>query len=200
MTDRASFITIESSGEGEYREKGSRFIGYGFHCMTEDAFKLELERIKKEHHQARHYCFAYVLEEDASIYRSNDDGEPNGTAGKPILAQLNGSSITYGGVVVVRYFGGTKLGKGGLVRAYGNAAKEAIENSILVERPILVVRRIKTSIDLGEKLKGRLLHIGCEILDARYDKELALRFSIPVAEEPTIARYCNEHGIDYRID
>lgn len=197
MDPKSTYTSIKVSGESLYRERGSRFIGYAFECDSTSTFKTKLDVIRKEHHQARHFCYAYMIGEDRSVYRSNDDGEPNGTAGKPILAQILGRDMTNVGVVVVRYFGGTKLGKGGLVRAYGNAAKDAIMNAVHVDRRIMTERQIQVSIELGEKLKGRLIAMGCELLDAEYSQDLILKFKIPIDVEKSFGAYCAENGIFY---
>lgn len=193
-----SYLTLVERSEGLYREKGSKFIAYAFPISNEDDFKHELNIVKQAHHQARHFCYAFVLGINGSRSRANDDGEPSGTAGKPILMQISGKGLTNTGVVVVRYFGGTKLGKGGLVRAYSAAAKEAFDKGVIQEIPIHVTRAITVSIDLGEKLKGRLLDQGCKIIEANYSDVLNLVFDIPLSREKQFARYCHDHGIDYR--
>ena len=122
------YQSISAPGQGLYKEKGSKFESYAFHVQSESEVQGHLARIRKLHHKARHYCFAYVLkEEDQS--RAYDDGEPRHSAGDPILGQIRSHHLRRTMVVVVRYFGGTKLGKSGLVRAYREAAKRAIETS-----------------------------------------------------------------------
>lgn len=123
------YNTIESISEGLFKDKGSKFIAYTFPSDSTERFQISLEKIKKEHIKARHFCYAYRIGIDGTLYRANDDGEPSGTAGKPILGQIDKYELTNIGIVVVRYFGGVKLGTSGLINAYRLAAKESIENS-----------------------------------------------------------------------
>jgi uncharacterized YigZ family protein len=124
-----TYKTIEKSSEGLFKEKGSKFLGYAFHITNEDQVKEIVQRIKKEHFSARHHCYAYRLGFSGEKYRINDDGEPSGTAGKPIYGQLLSHEITNVLIVVVRYFGGTLLGVSGLINAYKSAALDVIVNS-----------------------------------------------------------------------
>lgn len=131
-----TYHTIETTGEGVYREKGSKFIARVFPVEDEKVFFEKLEAIRKEFYDARHHCWAYMIGTDKSCFRSNDDGEPSGTAGKPILNQLLSNDLTNAGLVVVRYFGGTKLGVSGLISAYKTASREAIAQVAVVEKTI----------------------------------------------------------------
>ena len=119
-----------------YKEKNSKFFGYTFPVTSEDEVKEILERLKKEHFSARHWCYAYQIGTEKIQYRVNDDGEPNNSAGIPIYGQIQSFEVTNVLVVVVRYFGGVKLGVGGLISAYKIAAQMALENSEIVERTI----------------------------------------------------------------
>lgn len=123
------YLTIQSPAEGLYKEKGSKFISYAMPVNSVEEAKAEIARLRKEHHKARHVCFAYRLGENAEIYRAADDGEPGGTAGKPILRCLESRNLTNSMVAVVRYFGGTLLGTGGLIRAYRAAAEDALDKA-----------------------------------------------------------------------
>ncbi len=127
-----SYLTIKNEAIGEYEEKRSKFIGVAYPCANEQEALTRLEEIKTSHWDARHNCFAYVVE-NGRIARFSDDGEPHGTAGKPILEVINGKGLQNVAVVVTRYFGGVLLGTGGLVRAYTKACKEALENAKIVE-------------------------------------------------------------------
>tara|TARA_A100001015_G_scaffold320421_1_gene446712 strand:- start:3468 stop:4082 length:615 start_codon:yes stop_codon:yes gene_type:complete len=123
------FQTITNSGESLFKDKGSKFIGLAYPVETEEAVKEKLEEIKKQYYDARHYCYAYILGLKDQSYRANDDGEPNHSAGDPILGQIRSANLTNTLVVVVRYFGGTKLGIGGLINAYKTAAEEALNKT-----------------------------------------------------------------------
>jgi len=128
-----SYYTIKSASVGIYKEKGSRFIAYACPVTDTGEIKQITDKIRKEHHEARHHCFAYMIGKDRNIWRVNDDGEPSGTAGRPILGQINSSGLTNILIIVSRYFGGTLLGVSGLINAYRSAAASAIENAEIIE-------------------------------------------------------------------
>lgn len=135
--EKDTYKTIAApSEEVLYKEKNSKFFGYAFPVTTEEEIKEILERLRKEHFSARHWCYAYQIGTEKIQYRANDDGEPNNSAGMPIYGQIQSFEVTNVLVVVVRYFGGVKLGVGGLISAYKIAAQMALENSEIVERTI----------------------------------------------------------------
>ncbi len=136
MSESSTYLTIRGSSEGLYKEKGSKFIGIAHECYSEDQAKELLSEWRKQHHQARHLCYAYRFGVDKSVWRANDDGEPGNSAGPPILGQIEAYDLTNVLIGVVRYYGGTKLGVGGLINAYRTAAKEAIENGTIEEREL----------------------------------------------------------------
>lgn len=133
MTDQYRTITHQM-GEGFYSEKRSKFLAFAHHVTNENEVKELLQAYKKKYYDARHCCYAYMLGADRSVFRANDDGEPSSTAGKPILGQINAHELTDILIVVVRYFGGTKLGTSGLIVAYRTAAAVAIENAQIETR------------------------------------------------------------------
>ena len=126
----------QASPEILFKEKNSKFYGYAFPITTEEEVKEHIERLKKEHFSARHWCYAYQIGTEKIHYRANDDGEPNNSAGMPIYGQLQSFEVTNVLVVVVRYFGGVKLGIGGLISAYKTAAQMALENTQIIEKTI----------------------------------------------------------------
>ncbi len=134
--DVFQYKTLSTLSEGFYKEKGSKFIGYAIPCYSEEEAKGFLEKWRKEHHQARHLCYAYRFGADHSVYRANDDGEPNNSAGIPILGQIKSFELTNVLIGVIRYYGGTKLGVGGLINAYKEAAREAVLNGKIVEKEV----------------------------------------------------------------
>jgi uncharacterized YigZ family protein len=139
-----SYKTIkQASKEGLFKDKGSKFYGYAFPVTNEEEIKEKIELLKKQHYNARHWCYAWQLGKNYDHYRANDDGEPSNSAGMPIYGQLQSFNVTNILVVVVRYFGGTKLGVGGLIKAYKNGAKLALENSIIIHKTIDEVFLIK---------------------------------------------------------
>ncbi|WP_278844023.1 IMPACT family protein [Hoylesella timonensis] len=133
MTDQYRTITNQI-GEGFYSEKRSKFLAFAHHVTNENEAKELIQAYKKKYYDARHCCYAYMLGADRSVFRANDDGEPSSTAGKPILGQINAHELTDILIVVVRYFGGTKLGTSGLIVAYRTAAAAAIENAQIETR------------------------------------------------------------------
>jgi len=140
-----SFFTIKSIGQGIYKEKGSKFLGFAYPVLTESEIREKIASLKSEYFDARHHCFAWMLGSEKNQFRAFDDGEPNHSAGDPILGQIRSRNLTNVLVVVVRYFGGTKLGVGGLIAAYKTAAEDALNNSIIVEKEVIV--RITLSYD-----------------------------------------------------
>lgn len=131
-----SYLTIAKNSESLYKEKGSKFIGLAFPVRSEEQVKEKLEEVKKTYYDARHHCYAYMLGADGAQYRANDDGEPNHSAGDPILGQIRSKELTNTLVVVVRYFGGTKLGVSGLINAYKTSAADALDQNKIVEKLI----------------------------------------------------------------
>lgn len=140
-----SFYTIQSPSEGIYKEKGSKFLAFAFPVNTEEEVKEKILALKKEYYDARHHCYAYILGADKSRFRAVDDGEPGHSAGDPILGQIRSKNLTNVLVVVVRYFGGVKLGVGGLISAYKQAAEDALINAVIVEREVMQL--VKLSYD-----------------------------------------------------
>ncbi len=132
-----TYRTIAAPGESLYTEKRSRFLAFALHIETEDEVKGLLAEYRKKFYDARHVCYAYVLGTNKERERANDDGEPSGSAGKPILGQIHSFDITNVLIIVVRYFGGVKLGTGGLFSAYKTAAAEALENACIEERIVM---------------------------------------------------------------
>jgi uncharacterized YigZ family protein len=131
-----TYKTIVSPARGLYKEKGSRFLSLAIPFSDQDEIKPFIDKLRKEHHEARHHCYAYMLGFDRLIWRVNDDGEPSGTAGRPILGQINSSGLTNIAIVVSRYFGGTLLGVSGLINAYRTAAASALENAEVIEKMV----------------------------------------------------------------
>jgi uncharacterized YigZ family protein len=132
-----SYLTIDGPAEGNYKEKGSKFLAFAYPVTAADEIKGKLDQLKKEYFDARHHCYAYILGPEKNTFRSFDDGEPNHSAGDPILGQIRSRNLTGVLIVVVRYFGGTKLGVGGLVTAYKTAASEALDKTRIIEKDIL---------------------------------------------------------------
>jgi uncharacterized YigZ family protein len=131
-----TYYEIESESEGLFKDRGSKFIAKAFPVYSEQEIKDIQASLRKEYYDARHHCYSYILKPDKSIFRINDDGEPSGSAGKPIHGQLLSHDLTNILVVVIRYFGGTKLGIPGLINAYKTATKEAIANTRIIKKTV----------------------------------------------------------------
>lgn len=131
-----TYKTVKEIAQGIYTDKKSKFIAYAIPVKTVDDVKIELDKYKKQYYDARHICWAYMLGHEHKDFRSNDDGEPSGTAGKPILGQINSNDLTDILVLVIRYFGGIKLGTSGLIVAYRETAAESISNAEVIEKTV----------------------------------------------------------------
>lgn len=154
MKEKDTYYSLKSNSEGYYKEKGSKFLAFAFPVMDEDQIKEKLAELKKKYYDARHYCYAYIVGVEGQSFRANDDGEPGHSAGDPILGQIRSNNLTNTLIVVVRYFGGTKLGISGLINAYKNAAADAIANNSIVEKRILSEFTIQFEyIQLNEVMK-----------------------------------------------
>ncbi|MBS1667412.1 MAG: YigZ family protein [Bacteroidetes bacterium] len=143
MSEKDYYFTIDASGSAEVKDRGSKFIAYAYPVKTVDEFKLRLNEIKKEHPKATHHCFAYRIGLDGNHFRVSDDGEPSGTAGRPILGQIDSKQLVNTTVIVVRYFGGTLLGVPGLIQAYKSAASLVLQTVPLVQKIVELEYRIQ---------------------------------------------------------
>lgn len=143
MKNPDTYKTIKSTSKGLFRDRGSRFIAFASPVLSTDEIKTLIEEYRKTYHDARHHCYAWIIGHERNQWRANDDGEPSGTAGKPILGQINSHELTNILIVVIRYFGGTLLGTSGLINAYRSAAAEAINNGEIVEYTVNKYYRLK---------------------------------------------------------
>jgi uncharacterized YigZ family protein len=132
------YNTIEQPSQAEYKDRGSKFMAYAFPVNSPEVFKQQLQQLKKQHPKAAHFCFAYRIGLDGNQFRVSDDGEPAGTAGKPILGQIDSKGITNTSIIVVRYFGGTLLGVPGLINAYKMAALLVLQVVPIVQKPVMI--------------------------------------------------------------
>jgi len=142
-----TYKTIKTGGEGLYKEKGSKFISLVYHVETAEQALAIVAETRKKYYDARHVCYAYMLGAERTVFRANDDGEPSGTAGKPILGQINSAEVTNVLIIVIRYFGGILLGTGGLIVAYKTAAADALQNSVIEEKIVEEMVRIECGYD-----------------------------------------------------
>ncbi len=181
-----SYRTIEKPSKGLFRDRGSRFIALAYPVSSAEEIKLILDALRKEYHDARHHCYAYMLGSDRQVWRSNDDGEPSGSAGRPILGQINSNELTDILIVVVRYFGGTLLGVSGLINAYRTASADAISNSIVVERRVLVSLRITFPYLVMNEVMKVLKEESAEQSEQLFDSECSMVVSFPLSTSEKI--------------
>lgn len=187
MQEKDTYKTIESpSEEVLFKEKNSKFFGYCFPVQSEEQVKEILEKVKKEHYSARHWCYAFQIGTEQIHYRANDDGEPSGSAGLPIYGQIQSFEVTNILVVVVRYFGGVKLGVGGLVSAYKETAKMALENSEIVEKTI----DIRYRITFGYKDMNRVMRVikekNVNVIGQKLEMDCQIEISVRKKDAPMI--------------
>lgn len=177
---------VYEGGEGEIVEKKSRFIATVFPIETQEEALEYIEQIKKKYWDARHNCFAYVIGDHYEVQRMSDDGEPSGTAGKPMLDVIMGEELHNVLVVVTRYFGGTLLGTGGLVRAYQGAVKEGLASSTILIKHYGCAVEIKTDYNGLGKIQYILGQRGLTILDSDYGEDVVVRALIPMEEKGNV--------------
>jgi uncharacterized YigZ family protein len=173
-----SFLTIDKPAEGLYKELGSKFLAFAFPVTSESEIKANLEALRKKYFDATHHCYAWVLGADKSKYRAADDGEPNHSAGDPILGQIRSKKLTNVVVVVVRYFGGTKLGVGGLIQAYKAAAEDVLNNTVIIEKQVTVPVVLKFEYETTPEVMRLIKEFDMEIISQEYSEACVMHFKI----------------------
>ncbi len=179
--DHATYQTITESAQSLFKDRGSKFFGYAFPIASEENFQEQLDNIKKEHKQARHFCYAWRLDPRSQRYRANDDGEPAHSAGTPILHQIQSRELYHVGVVVVRYFGGTKLGVPGLIYAYKQAAMEALSELPIVQKTYTETLRVTVGYEHLNKLLYWFRKYEVDIV--KQDLALECQYTVEVPEK-----------------
>lgn len=170
--DNDTYKTLAGpSEETLFKEKNSKFFGYAYPVSSEDEVKLILEDLRKQHHSARHWCYAFQLGTEKIYYRANDDGEPNNSAGMPIYGQIQSFSVTNVLVVSVRYFGGVKLGVGGLITAYRTSAQMALEASEIIEKTINVQYTLKFGYQIMNKVMRVIKEKNLDIVSQKMEMD-----------------------------
>ncbi len=192
MDKYAPYKIIEYGGEGEIVEKKSRFIAHVQATCTEEAAAAFIEAEKKRYWDARHHCYAYIIGEQGETVRYSDDGEPSGTAGRPILEVLTGSGIRNLTLVVTRYFGGTLLGTGGLVRAYTQAAQAGLADSRVAVMRYGHTLTVETDYNGIGKIQYLLGQRGIPIEDSVYTEQVTVRFHVPCEEKDKLIKDITE--------
>jgi uncharacterized YigZ family protein len=173
------FHTLSASGEGFYKEKGSKFLGHAYPCSSVEEVKAHLERLRKENHGCVHVCYAYCLGSKKEDYRYSDDGEPSNSAGAPMYGQIKSFDLTNVLVAVVRFYGGTNLGVGGLINAYRTAAKGAFENATIIEDEDREIIELTFSYASMPFVMNAVKSCNCSILLQDFEETPRLKLSIP---------------------
>jgi len=190
------FRTIQNTGEGVYKEKGSKFYGYAYPCHSVDVIKEHLNRLRKENPGCVHVCYAYCLGSKKEDYRYSDDGEPSNSAGAPIYGQIKSFELTNVLVAVVRYYGGTNLGVGGLINAYRTAAKEAFENATIIEDEDRETVELTFTYEAMPFVMNIVKASDCNILEQDFEENPSLKLSIPVSNSDLLGDLENMNGVN----
>lgn len=179
MSESEIYYTIEKTGTAEFKDRGSKFIAYAFPVETVDDFKMRLDEVKKEHPKATHHCFAYRTGTDKHTFRASDDGEPAGTAGKPILGQIDSNHLTNILIIVVRYFGGTQLGVPGLINAYKTSASLVLQVIPAVQKSVEVVYNLQFDYTQMNDVMIIVKKFNCSIIQQELNLFSRLKIGIP---------------------
>ena len=173
------YYTIDKPSVAEFKDRGSRFLAYAFPISSADDFKKRLKELKEEHSKAVHHCFAYRIGTDGNSFRSSDDGEPSGSAGKPILGQIDSKELTNTAIVVVRYFGGTLLGVPGLINAYKTSASFALQLNPIIKKAVLINYRLQFDYTILNDVMRIIKKNDCVILKQELQLFCLIETSIP---------------------
>jgi len=190
------YRTIAKESQGYFKDKGSKFYAFAFPIKLEDEVKDILARLRKEHHSARHHCYAWRIGTEEIIYRANDDGEPSSTAGKPILGQLQSFNATNILMVVIRYFGGTLLGVSGLINAYRSAAADALTHAEIKQKIIENEMILDFTYNELAEVMNIVKQENLTIMNTRFEEKCNLTFSVRKAEyEKVMQKFSNIYGV-----
>jgi uncharacterized YigZ family protein len=197
MTDPEFYYTIDRTATAEYKDRGSKFIAITFPVQSVDDFKKCLEAVKKEHPKATHHCFAYRLGLDNNTFRVSDDGEPSGTAGKPILGQIDSKKLTNILVIVVRYFGGTLLGVPGLINAYRSAAALALQVTPVLQKSVEVPYTLQFDYTRMNEVMTIVKQLNCSVQQQEMNLFCRLVIGIPKGRlEEALYKLNDLHGVE----
>lgn len=186
MADKTVYYTIDKSGSAEFKDRGSRFIATCLPIAAKEEFKAKLATVKLAHPKAEHFCFAYRIGFDGNNFRSGDDGEPAGTAGKPILGQIDSKELTNTLIIVTRYFGGTLLGIPGLINAYKTAASLALQVTPIVQRPVELPYSLEFDYTMMNEIMVLLRQHNCSINSQEIQLFCQLKVGIPVSRVESV--------------
>ncbi len=172
------YITIAQPAQGSFKDKGSRFLSFAFPVTGEQEVKQHLEALRKQYYDATHHCYAWVLGFDKSAHRVNDDGEPSGTAGRPVYGQILSNDLTNVLIVVIRYYGGTKLGVPGLIHAYKTAASEALHNTAFVTKIVKEEYQIEYPYEVMNDVMKIIKDEILEVINNEFGTKCVIRLAI----------------------
>lgn len=196
MMENEYYQTIDRQGFAEFKDRGSRFLAYAFPMSTPDDFKQQLQLLKKEHPKAVHHCFAYRLGLDGNQFRVSDDGEPSGSAGKPILGQIDSKELTDTGVIVVRYFGGTLLGVPGLINAYKSSASMALQMIPVIQKPIEIIYDVNFDYTTMNEVMMVVKQFNCTVIHQEMQLFCLLKIGVPKSRlEEVLYRFKDLHTV-----
>jgi len=181
MSDAEYYQTIEKNAFAEFKDRGSKFLAFAYPVQNVEDCKQYLQQLKKEHPKAVHHCFAYRLGWDGNVFRVSDDGEPSGTAGRPILGQIDSKELTNVCVIVVRYFGGTLLGVPGLIQAYKSATAMALQLVPVIQKPIEVLYQLHFDYTQMNDVMMIIKQCGCSVVGQENQLFCLLEVGIPKA-------------------
>ena len=178
-----TYYTVEKPSMAEYKDRGSRFLAYVYPIQSVDDFKRQLKALKEEHPKAAHHCAAYRLGTEGTEFRASDDGEPAGSAGKPILNQIDSKKLSNVAVIVVRYFGGTLLGVPGLINAYKTATSLALQLTPIIEKPVFVFYELQFDYTVMNDVMMVIKRFGCTLVQNEMQLFCQVKIGVPKAEE-----------------
>ncbi|MEA2105661.1 MAG: YigZ family protein [Bacteroidota bacterium] len=176
------YLTISKPSEGLFKDRGSKFLAFAYPVSSEEEIKAIQEQLRNKYHDARHHCYAYMLGPEKKVYRANDDGEPSSTAGKPILGQIRSFNLTNILIVVIRYFGGTKLGVGGLINAYKTAAEKALNNAKIIKKTLHDIYELKFDYPQMNEIMRIMKEENIEQMDQNFELTCSITLALRKAE------------------
>lgn len=201
ISNKEFYYTIETAVIAEFKDRGSRFVAYAYPIQTAEEAKQYIKQLKKEHLKAAHHCFAYRIGFDETIFRVSDDGEPSGTAGRPILGQIDSKQLTNTLVVVVRYFGGTLLGVSGLIHAYKTTTILALQLTPIIQKPITITYILSTDYTIINSIMLLAKKYNCLVLQQSMQLFCEMKIAIPKKYlEAMLAELKELKGLDCKQD
>jgi uncharacterized YigZ family protein len=191
------YYTIEKPGTAEFKDRGSLFIAYAFRIGDSADFKKKLRQLKEEHPKAAHHCFAYRLGGDGNNFRSSDDGEPSGSAGKPILGQIDSKQLTNVAVIVVRYFGGTLLGIPGLINAYKTSTALALQTTPIVQKAVEISYRLQFAYTKMNSVMTIIKKYNCTIRSQQVELFCQMEIGVPTSNRELVdLKFAEINGLE----